>query len=129
MCYFESSFIVRAPLARVWDFHSDPIGLARITPFPIRVVLRHVDRPVTVGSRIDMVWWFGLLPLPWRIIVREHLPKQYFVDEQPSRAAGPFARWVHSHIFEEIDDGAATRIIDRIEYEFPFGALGLVPVG
>lgn len=43
-----------------------------------------------------------------------------FVDEQTS---GPFRRWWHEHEFEAVGEGA-TRMIDRVEFEAPFGALG-----
>lgn len=42
-----------------------------------------------------------------------------FVDEQ---AAGPFNHWRHVHSFEAEADG--TRMVDRIDYEAPFGLLG-----
>ena len=34
---------------------------------------------------------------------------------------GPFAQWIHRHEFESA--GNATRLIDRIEYRIPGGAL------
>ena len=118
---YKSSFVVRAPLAAVWAFHDDPIGLTRIMPFPLRVVLRHVDRPIQPGSRVLMTWWFGPIPLRWNITVRERVPQRYFMDVQPA-GEGPFARWQHTHSFEPLSEG--TRIIDQIEYAFPLGALG-----
>jgi len=42
-----------------------------------------------------------------------------FVDEQ---VAGPFRYWRHVHSFEAEADG--TRMLDRIDYEAPFGLLG-----
>jgi ligand-binding SRPBCC domain-containing protein len=42
-----------------------------------------------------------------------------FVDEQ---VAGPFKYWRHVHSFEAEEDG--TRMLDRIDYEAPFGLLG-----
>ncbi|UOQ56217.1 SRPBCC family protein [Leucobacter allii] len=48
-------------------------------------------------------------------------PPRRFVDEQLS---GPFRRWWHEHEF--VEDGAGTRMIDRIEFEAPFGPLGRI---
>lgn len=42
-----------------------------------------------------------------------------FVDEQ---VTGPFKTWRHVHLFETEADG--TRMMDRIDYEVPFGVLG-----
>jgi ligand-binding SRPBCC domain-containing protein len=121
MSFFETSFKVNAPLEQVWAFHDDPIGLTKIMSFPLKVVLNHVERPVQAGSRILMTWWFGPLPIKWNITVREKVPQEFFTDVQPV-GEGPFAKWEHTHAFERIDGG--TRVIDRIHYEFPFGALG-----
>lgn len=44
-----------------------------------------------------------------------------FVDEQ---VAGPFRYWRHVYSFEAVADG--TRMLDRIDYEAPFGLLGHV---
>ena len=121
MSIFEASFIVRAPLSEVWAFHDDPVGLTKIMPFPLKVILRQVDRPVQPGSRVLMTWWFGPIPVRWNITVRERVPQRYFVDVQPA-GEGPFARWQHTHAFEPVPEG--TRVIDQIEYEFPLGALG-----
>jgi ligand-binding SRPBCC domain-containing protein len=35
---------------------------------------------------------------------------------------GPFRRWIHTHSF--FADGDETLIVDRVEYELPFGPLG-----
>ena len=43
----------------------------------------------------------------------------YFVDEQVN---GPFKRFRQEHEFKE--DSAGTVMIDRIEFEAPFGPLG-----
>ena len=45
---------------------------------------------------------------------------RWFVDEQ---VEGPFKSWRHIHSFEAEVDG--TRMLDRIDYEAPFGLLGL----
>ena len=121
MSTYETSFVVNAPLEKVWAFHDDPIGLTQITPFPLKVVLNQVDRPVQTGSRILMTWWFGPLPVRWNITVREKVMLQYFTDVQPA-GEGPFAVWEHTHAFAPTANG--TRISDHIRYEFPFGAFG-----
>lgn len=124
---FKSSFLVRAPLAAVWAFHDDPVGLTQIMPLPLRVQLRRVDRPLQPGSRVEMTWWLGPIPVRWNIVVRERVPARYFIDEQPA-GEGPFARWRHKHIFEPVqqDGVAGTRVIDQIEYKLPLGILGRV---
>jgi ligand-binding SRPBCC domain-containing protein len=50
-----------------------------------------------------------------------HQPEVQFID-QLLPGEGPFKIWRHTHAFEFA--GGGTRVIDRIEYELPFGWLG-----
>jgi ligand-binding SRPBCC domain-containing protein len=116
---FESSFTVRAPLARVAQFHHDARALQRLTPPPIFVQLHHVD-PLAEGSRTEFTLWVGLLPLRWRAL-HTHVDRlRGFVDVQ---AAGPMKRWVHTHTFSAGPSGCA-RVSDRIEFEHQGGWRG-----
>jgi uncharacterized protein len=47
------------------------------------------------------------------------------VDEQES---GPFAAWVHEHLFEDAPPGRSF-VVDRIDYTIPFGTLGELAAG
>lgn len=116
---FEASFDLRAPPEAVWSFHADPGGLARITPKPVRVAVDAFEPPLRAGSRIRLTMGAGPLRSRWELVVTGFDAGVQFVDEQVS---GPFARWRHTHRFEPIDGG--TRVIDRIEYELPFGRIG-----
>jgi ligand-binding SRPBCC domain-containing protein len=69
-----------------------------------------------------MTMQVGLLRRPWNVQLIERVPPHYFTDEQIG-AEGPFKRWRHTHAFEALD-GERTRVIDRLEYELPFGPLG-----
>ena len=125
MSNFEYQFLVNAPLERVWQFHDDPAALTKVMTFPVKAVVHAVDRPVQPGSKVRMTFWFGPLPVKWNVVVRERIPPHMFRDEQPA-GEGPFARWNHRHQFESvnINGGQCTRVIDRIDYEPPFGGLG-----
>lgn len=65
---------------------------------------RHFGVPFTMTSRITA------LQAPRR-----------FVDEQ---VRGPFRRWWHEHLFEEV--GRRTRMLDRIDFSSPAGPVGRV---
>ena len=120
---FEYQFLVNAPLDRVWQFHDDPMALTKVMTFPVKAVVHSVDRPVQPGSKVQMTFWFGPLPVKWNVVVRERTPPYMFRDEQPG-GEGPFLRWNHRHQFEVAQGGRSTRVIDRIDYEPPFGAVG-----
>jgi ligand-binding SRPBCC domain-containing protein len=48
-------------------------------------------------------------------------PPRHFRDSQ---IAGPFRRMDHDHFFFPMENGAATRMVDRFDYESPLGWLG-----
>ncbi len=122
----ESSFLVRAPLDVVWEFHNDPRALPKIMPALFGLRVEGYDQPMRAGSRVSLSMGVGPLRRRWSLQVIAHEPPRQFVDEQlPGQ--GPFKHWRHTHRFEPANDG--TRIIDHIEYELPFGALGKIAAG
>ncbi len=126
MAVVESSFLVRAPLETVWEFHNDPRALPKIMPGLFGLAIESCDQPMRAGSRVNISMGAGLLRQRWVLQVTAHEPPRQFVDEQlPGQ--GPFKRWRHTHRFEPADNG--TRIIDRIEYELPLGLLGKIAAG
>ena len=46
----------------------------------------------------------------------------YFQDRQ---VRGPFAVWIHDHIYESTD-GGGTKVTDRFTYSAPLGPLGRI---
>jgi ligand-binding SRPBCC domain-containing protein len=43
------------------------------------------------------------------------------------QARGPYKSWRHTHTFRETADGI--EMVDRVEYELPFGILGRLAAG
>lgn len=74
---------------------------------------------ISLGEEVTWrAWHFGV---PFRVtsrITAMQVP-EFFVDEQ---VKGPFRRFRHVHEFRE--DPAGTVMVDRIEFEAPFGPLG-----
>lgn len=129
---YERSVRVAAPLATVWEFHSTEKGLEALTPDWMRMRVESVRGPdgepnpavLEAGSTLEAsVRPFGVGPRQgWtsEIVERDHTGgSAYFRDVMSD---GPFAEWVHTHLFYA-DDGA-TIVRDSVEYELPFGALG-----
>lgn len=114
---FEREVVIDAPIETVFAYHARPGALERLTPpwQPLTVLERHgtiADRGRLRAKVLPGVTW-----------VAQHTdyePPHLFRDEQVS---GPFSKWVHSHHFERLD-AARTKLIDRIEYRLPLGALG-----
>lgn len=120
---FEHNFIVHAPLARVWDFHADPMALPKVMTGPLKMDVLHVDRPLMPGGRIYTVMRAGPIKQRWNLMLKAREPMQYFTDEQIA-GEGPMKSWVHTHAFEPTEKG--TRVIDRLDYELPFGVIGRI---
>ena len=120
---FDQSFVVSAPLEKVWAFHSDPVGLTQITPRMIRVKILSCDYPVRTGSKIVMRMHVGPVSAQWNSLIVGCMEFERFTDEQ-IKSEGPFKVWNHTHSFTEIKNG--TRVTDHVEYEMPFGIFGKV---
>lgn len=129
---YERSVRVRAPLSRVWEFHSTTDGLEALTPSWMNMHIREVRGPdgspdpdvLDVGSLVDVsIRPFDVGPQQnWtsNITAREEENgSAYFRDEMTD---GPFEAWEHTHLFYADGDGTIVR--DRIRYELPLGAVG-----
>lgn len=123
MPHFEHSFVVHAPLARVWEFHADPMALPKVMTGPVKMNVLHVDRPLLPGGRIHTVMRVGPIKQRWNLTLKAREPMQYFTDEQIA-GEGPMRMWLHTHAFEPIENG--TRVIDKLDYELPFGVIGKI---
>ncbi len=111
------------PRATAFAFFAEAENLGRITPpemsFRIRTPLPLVIRE---GTLIDYTIGLHGIPMPWRTLIREWQPNDYFVDEQ---LRGPYRQWIHRHSFA--DDGAGGVIIeDLVRYKLPLPPFGEV---
>jgi ligand-binding SRPBCC domain-containing protein len=112
------------PRARdgVFAFFADARNLERLTPSTLSFAIS-TPTPIEMraGALIDYRIKLGVVPLRWRTLIEVFEPPARFVDVQ---LAGPYKKWRHTHEFAEVDGGTAIR--DRVEYELPFGPLGLL---
>lgn len=120
---YARRFTVRAPLARVAEFHKRPHALATLTP-PLTVWL--VGRPaeLALGDEFSFRVGLGPLALLWRARISA-MWAEGFVDEQ---VRGPFRSWRHQHTFIPRASGE-TEVVDLVEASMrlhPFwGPVGL----
>lgn len=113
---------IKAPIAEVWDFISNPKNLKKITP-------KYMGFNITSGDLLEsmyegMIISYQVSPLmgintTWVTEITHVKEGQYFVDEQ---RIGPYKLWHHQHIIEPTQNG--TLMKDIVSYAPPFGILG-----
>ncbi len=114
-----SQFIGR-PIDEVFAFFSRPENLGRITPASMGFEFLTDDQDMRDGLEIDYrIRPLLGIPVTWRTRITEYQPPVRFRDLQ---LRGPYARWEHTHTFEEVPGGTIVR--DEIEYAVSLGPLG-----
>jgi ligand-binding SRPBCC domain-containing protein len=116
----EREQVVPRGRPEVFAFFADARNLERLTPASLRfTILTRGPILMRAGTVIDYRIKLSGLPLRWRTLIEVFAPEDRFVDVQ---TRGPYKTWRHLHEFHEVPGGTA--IVDRVEYELPFGPLG-----
>src|SRR4051794_8782424 len=103
-------------LARSIDAHKDSMAQSRE-----QAVAGVMSGLISLGQEVTWrAWHFGV-PLRMTSRITDMEAPVFFVDEQ---VTGPFRRFRHIHEFREDSDG--TVMVDRIEFEAPFGPIGRI---
>jgi uncharacterized protein (TIGR01777 family) len=108
---------------QVWAWHVRPGAFERLTPPWERA--RVLERPASLedGSRAVLEVRVGPVPVRWVALHHDVVPGRGFVDEQ---VEGPFASWVHEHVFTPEREGCV--VTDRITCTPPLGAAGALAI-
>jgi ligand-binding SRPBCC domain-containing protein len=121
MPIFDHHFTVKAPLAKVAQWHHDPQVLKHLTP-PPGIMRIHKFEPLSEDSVAEFTLWLGPLPVHWVALHTRVELLHGFTDIQ---VQGPFKAWAHTHTFvPEGDD--LTLVYDHIEYEHRPSLQGLL---
>jgi len=116
---FKHSFVVDAPIGKVWDFYTDLHHLEVITPKEIGFkIIESNSGQVTQGQTACLSGKL-LTRMTWKTKITFCKPYTY-VDEM---SEGLFKHWKHTHVFHKIAENQ-TRIIDEIKFELPCGFIG-----
>lgn len=109
-------------LTEAWDFFSNPVNLAHITPANLgfRIISEHHGEKMYAGQIIEYVVKPLLrIPLYWITEITHVEHHNYFVDEQ---RYGPYSFWHHQHHFTETANGV--EMVDIVHYKIPYWVLG-----
>jgi ligand-binding SRPBCC domain-containing protein len=121
MAEFHYSFLVKAPVTRVAQFHHDTRALKRLTPPPIIAQIHYVE-PLAENSVAEFTLWFGPLPIRWKAVHTAVDMLHGFTDVQQE---GPLKYWAHTHTFIPVNAGI-TKVREHIEFEHHSGIRGLL---
>jgi ligand-binding SRPBCC domain-containing protein len=109
-------------IEKAWDFFSNPINLAKITPdnMGFHVISQYHGNSMYAGQIIEYKVKPVLgIPLYWMTEITQVKDKEYFIDEQ---RFGPYRLWHHQHHFKEIPNGV--EMTDIVHYKLPLGFVG-----
>ena len=115
----NEALLLQYPREQVFQFFSDARNLGRLTPPWLRFSIRS-DLPIEMreGTVIRYSIRIRGVPVGWVSEITEWRPPVEFCDVQ---RRGPYRFWIHRHIFKSVPDG--TRVIDRVDYDVPGGAV------
>jgi hypothetical protein len=116
---FRGSQVVPRPVDEVFAFFSSPRNLERITPPILRFKVRSESGPLERGTIYDYTISLRGIPMRWKTLIAEVVPRERFVDVQ---LHGPYALWRHVHTFRQVEGGV--EIDDAVDYLLPFAPIG-----
>lgn len=118
---FEKRSEMPVSADELYRWHMRPGAFERLVPPWQNVEVLEQPEALEEGARLVMkVSVAGPVGIRWVAEHRDFVEGRQFVDEQ---LEGPFAHWEHTHRFEP-DGTASSILIDHVEYELPFGAVG-----
>ena len=117
---FEKTSPIEANAQELYEWHSRPGALPRLSPPWQQVRLRAGSTGLREGSRVVLELRSGPFHRTWKAEHRNVRPGLGFEDVQ---LEGPFAKWEHTHEFRPIDE-THSELRDHISYRLPVGALG-----
>ncbi len=118
---FDLETIIAAPIASVFEASLDiDAHLASMEASGEQAIGGVTSGTIGLGETVT--WRAKHFGITWKMTskITELEHPVMFVDEQ---VRGPFRRFHHRHLFEELD-GGITRMIDEISFSAPLGPLG-----
>ena len=112
---FECESIFTCSVNGLFAFHESNLGFQTLVGADPKIEVIKAPNSLQVGEEAVLkVKLFPFMKVTWIAKHIEYIPNKIFVDKQ---IKGPFPQFIHSHIFEEHEEGS--KLIDKIELEFP----------
>ncbi|MCC7530319.1 MAG: hypothetical protein IT342_17475 [Candidatus Melainabacteria bacterium] len=112
---FVRHSIIEAPVSELFSWHLRERAFERLTPPWLDVRVKGLPQRLEMGLKVELVARRFGIPMNMAFEVVEFESDKKFVDRQ---IKGPFAYWLHEHIFEKLSDGRSA-MHDDIDFELP----------
>ncbi len=121
MLHYNKSVELSVPVKNAFEFYTNTSSICETVPDSIDVKILQGGKHMKSGDVIRLkVRIFGIVFL-WESKIYDMIPNVSFTDRM---LKGPFKSWEHKHYFEKSAHG--TTMTDRVNYEIPFGPIGLL---
>ena len=122
MTIIESSVVIAAPIETVFDFHTDTDNLGLISPPWMKSKLIR-ESGEGEGKMLELqVMQYNIFPSKW-IVKIEEFDRPFRITDL--MISGPMKYFRHSRTFSQ-PCASLTQMVDHLEYEVPFGAIGKI---
>lgn len=112
---------IKAPVQKLWEFHSSASALRILTPAEQEIQLISKNLEVKEGALHHMkTKQFGIW-IDWKARITQVNPPHGFTD---TAEKSPFKSWIHHHDF--IDDDGECILRDTVHYELKGGPLAKI---
>ncbi|MCF8045625.1 MAG: TIGR01777 family oxidoreductase [Desulfarculaceae bacterium] len=117
---FEKESRLKVPVEKLFQWHERQGAIERLTPPWAQVKLVRHSGGIKKGARVRFRLAFVKIPFQWEAEHVDYQKNRLFRDRQ---VRGPFADWIHTHLFFPDGEDAAF-MKDRIEFQLPFDVPG-----
>lgn len=121
--YLKKKQILKVGIEEAWDFFSNPLNLATITPEDMSFVVTseptdHIYQGQIITYKVSPIL---KIPINWMTEITHVQAPYKFVDNQ---LIGPYNLWHHQHHFKEVPEG--TLMTDLVHYSISPLKLGRI---
>ncbi len=118
---YEKTSFIDCTLEELFDFHLDVNNLKAITPDNIQITFLEENFTPKENGVLKIKTVKNFLPIKWEVKIEKLQRPNILVD---LALKSPFKYWKHSHVFTK--KGNMCELKDIVEYELPFGKLGVL---
>jgi len=111
---FTSQKLYPCSAEALYDWHARPGALERLLPPWEKAEILSTSGSISPGSEVKLRMKFGPFPFIFKAKHLQAVPNEMFQDIQ---IKGPFAKWSHSHFFNQEKGGCL--LVDKISYRLP----------